>query len=214
MIQRLIIIGCCALGGFALGRWLSPPAGASAAPLSDEQRTADSQVAAPVKLPPPQRAGRVPFVDLYRSLRSFSPEEHAAYLRSLQTLPNGPDRRAALTAFFQCMSSISPQAAADLVRQVDKDDLERAVQAVLGATAASQTPVLVKMLLDLPADTDPRWREQMLSGQMFFWAALDPTAAAQFADQYRSIYPNVAVAGIVQCLAVTDPAGTSRPSKC
>ena len=210
MFQRLIIIGCCALGGFALGRWLSPPAGASAALLSDERRTADSQVAAPVKLPPPQRAGRVPFVDLYRSLRSFSPEEHAAYLRSLQTLPNGPDRRAALTAFFQCMSSISPQAAADLVRQVGKDDLERAVQAVLGATAASQTPVLVKMLLDLPADTDPRWREQMLSGQMFFWAALDPTAAAQFADQYRSIYPNLAVAGIVQCLAVTDPAAAER----
>ena len=163
-----------------------------------------------VELPPPERAGRVPFLDFYRSLRSSSSEEHVAYLHSLQALPDGPDRRAALTAFFQCMASISPQEAADLVRQVGKDDIERAFVAVLAATAAPYTPGLVKMLLDLPADIDPKWREQKLNGQMFFWAALDPTAAAQFADQYQSIYPDLAAYGIVQCLAAADPAAAER----
>jgi hypothetical protein len=206
MFKRLVIISCFALGGFAFGRWLSPPADARAA----DRRIADSQVATPVELPSPERAGRVPFVDIYRSLRSSNTKEHSAYLHSLRELPDGPDRRAALTAFFQCMASINPQEAADLVRQVGKDDIERAVLAVLGATAAPHTPGLVKMLLDLPADTDPQWREQKLNGQMYYWAALDPTSAAQFADQYQGLYPDLAANGILQCLAAEDPAAAER----
>jgi hypothetical protein len=209
MFKRLVIISCCALGGFAFGRWLSPPPGARA----PERRLADSRVAAsvaPVELPPPERAGRVPFIDLYRSLRSSNTEGHIRYLHSLQELPDGPDRRAALTAFFQSLASISPQEAADLVRHVGKDDIQRVVLAVLGATATLHTPGLVKMLLDLPADVDPEWREGMLNSQMFFWAALDPTSAAQFADQYRSIYPDLAAHGIIQCLAAADPAAAER----
>jgi len=209
MFKRLVIISCCALGGFAFGRWFSLPASASAT----ERRMADPQVAtpaAPARLPPPERAGRVSFVDLYRNLRSSRTEEHAPYLRSLQALPDGPDRRAALTAFFQCMASINPQEAANLVQQVGKDDIERVVNAVLGATPAPFTPGLVKMLLDLPADIDPKWREQKLKGQMFFWASLDPTAAAQFAEQYQSIYPNLAADGILQCLAAADPSAAER----
>ena len=108
------------------------------------------------------------------------------------------------------MASLSPQAAADLVRQVAKGDIKRAAEAVLAATPASSTPVLVQMLLDLPADVDPAWREQMLRGQMFFWAALDPTAAAEFADQYQSTYPDLGGDGIIQCLAVADPAAAAR----
>jgi hypothetical protein len=207
---RLVIISCCALGGFVLGRWLSPLAGATAAA---EQRPAKTQVAAlakPVELPPPERAGRAPFVDLYRSLRSASTKERVTYLRTLQELPEGPDRRAALTAFFQCMASINPQEAADVALKVGENDIQRAVVAVLGATAASHTPVLVKMLLDLPAGVDPKWREQKLKGQMFYWAAFDPTAAAQFADQYQAIYPDLAAQGIVQCLAAADPAAAER----
>jgi hypothetical protein len=206
MFKRLVIISCCALVGFAFGRWLSPPAGGRAA-------TADSQVAAataPVDLPPPERAGRVPFIDVYRSLRSSSTKEHITYLHSLQELPDGPDRRAALTAFFQCVASLNPQEAADLVQQVGKGDIQRVVLAVLAAASTPSTPGLVKMLLDLPADVDPKWREEMLNSQMFFWAALDPTAAAQFADQYQSIYPDLAAHGIIQCLAAADPAAAER----
>jgi hypothetical protein len=209
MFKRLVIIICCALGGLAFGRWLSPPAGAHAA----EGRLADSQVAAaavPAELPPPERAGRVPFIDVYRGLRSSSTAEHINYLHSLQKLPDGPDRRAALIAFFQCLASISPQEAADLVRQVGKDDIQRVVLAVLAATSTPYTPGLVKMLLDLPADVDPTWRERMLNGQMFFWAALDPTSAAQFADQHQSTYPDLAAHGIIQCLAAADPAAAER----
>jgi len=209
MFTRLLILCCCALAGLAFGRWLSPPP----VPNAIEQRLADSPVTnpgPPLELPPPERAGRVPFLEVYRTLRSSSAEERITYLRSIQTLPDGPDRRAALTAFFQSMASISPQKAADLVQQVGKDDILRAALAVMGATPASATPILVKMLLDLPADIDPKWREQKLNGQMYFWAAFDPTAAAQFADQYQSIYPDLATTGLLQCLALADPAAAER----
>jgi hypothetical protein len=209
IFKRLTIISCCALGCFAFGRWLSPPASGRAA----EPRVADSRVAtpaAPIELPPPERAGRVPFVELYRSLRSSSTKEHVTYLHSLQQLPDGPDRRGALTAFFQCVTSINPQEAADLIRHVGKDDIQRTVLAVLAAAPTPCTPGLVKMLLDLPADVDPKWRERMLNGQMFFWAVLDPTSAAQFADQYQSIYPDLAAYGIAQCLAAADPVAAER----
>ena len=209
MFKRLIIICCCALGGFAFGRWLSPPA----AEPDTKQRGADSQVSAPdapVQLPPPERAGRVPFVEIYRSLRSSDSKQHITYLQSLQALPEGSDRRAALTAFFQSMAGINPQEAADLVRTLRKQDIERAVLAVLAATDAPHTPILVKMLLDLPADTDPGWREKKLKGQMFYWAALDPTAAMQFAEQYQNVYPDLAAAGILHCLAAADPPAAER----
>ena len=209
MIKRVAIIGCWALGGFAFGRWLSPPTPAH----PPEERTADSQVPAfdtLVQLPPPERIGRALFVDVYRSLRSTSAGEHLTYLHSIQELPQGRDRRAALTAFFQAMASVNPQEAVDLVRQIGKDDLERAVDAVLGATAAPYTAGLVKMLLDLPADIDPEWRERKLKGQMYYWAALDPTAAAQFADKYQSVYPGLAAEGILQCLAAADVPAADR----
>lgn len=208
-LTRLVIIICCALGGVAFGRWLSPQSVARLA----EQRPAiipSSLPADPAELPAPARAGRVPFLEVYRSLRSSSAEERVTYLRSLQKLPDGPDRRAALTSFFQCMASISPQKAADLVQQLDKDDIPRAVLAVLAATPAPSTPILVKMLLDLPSEIDPKWREEKLNGQMFFWAAFDPTAAAQFADQYQSIYPDLATSRLLQCLAAADPAAAER----
>ena len=70
--------------------------------------------------------------------------------------------------------------------------------------------VLVKMLLDLPADFDPEWKAQQLQGQMFFWAALDPAAAAQFADQQRSTNPELAAHGIVGNLAATDSTAAAR----
>jgi len=209
IFKRLVIISCCALGGFAFGRWLSAPDGTRAA----EQRMADSRGATPAaraELPPPERAGRVPFVEVYRSLRSSGTKEHVTYLHSLQKLPEGPDRRAALTAFFQCMVSINVQEAADLVRQVGKDDIDRAVSAVLGAAPAPDTPVLVKMLLDLPVDVDPKWREQKLNAEMYCWAVLDPISAAQFADQYQKTYPDLAAQGIIQCLAAEDPAAAER----
>ncbi len=210
MLKHLAIISCCALCGFSLGRWFSAPAGAGVAPPDITTPAAEARVAETVTLPQPARAGRVPFTDLYRSLGSASPEDHAAYLRSLQELPSGSDRRAALIAFFQCMASISPRAAADLVRQVGKDDMQRAAIAVLAATPASETPVLVKMLLDLPADVDSTWRSQQLRGQMFFWAALDPWAAAQFADRHEDTYPGLAAGGIIGALAAADPEAAIR----
>jgi hypothetical protein len=209
MFRRLVIISSCALGGFAFGRWLSPPADGP----KTEQRVANSQVSAPdspVQLPSPERAGRVPFIEIYRSLRSSNAGQQLGYLRSLQALPDGSDRRAALIAFFQCMAGINPQEAANLVRQLGKQDIERAVVAVLAVTDAQHTPILVKMLLDLPADTDPSWREEMLKLQMFYWAALDPTAAMEFAEQYQSIYPDLAAAGILHCLAAADPPAAER----
>ena len=108
------------------------------------------------------------------------------------------------------MASINPQAAADLVQQVAKKISSRAALAVVGATSAPYTPVLVKMLLDLPADVDPQWRERKLNGQTFVWAALDPTAAAEFADQYQSTGPDLAAGGIVYGLAAADPAAAER----
>jgi hypothetical protein len=157
-----------------------------------------------VELPVPERAGRVPFAEIFRSLRSSKPGEHVSYLHSIQTLPEGTDRRAALTAFFQCIANIDPQEAADLVQQLGKDDIERGVNAVLATTAAPHTAVLVKMILDLPAEVDPKWREQKLRGQMYYWAAFDPTAAMQFAEQHQSTYPGLVGNGILQCLAADD----------
>jgi hypothetical protein len=75
---------------------------------------------------------------------------------------------------------------------------------VLAATPAAETPLLVKMLLDLPADADPAWQKEQLRGQMVFWATLDPQAAAQFADENEANYPGLAAGGIIGQLAARD----------
>lgn len=207
-LKRLLILISCAVAGFAMGRWLSaPPRAPVPGPQIAESRTVPASP--PKAFPAAERAGRVPFADLYGALRTARTEEHRAYLRSILQLPEGPDRRAALTAFFQCLASISAQKAADLVPQTGDDDIQRAVLAILGATPASQTAILVKMLLDLPPETDS-WRAGKIRGQMFYWAAFDPTAAAQFADQYESTYPGLTASGIIQCIAATDPAAAER----
>lgn len=205
MLTQLAIITGCAVCGFGLGRWLSAPVSAGpAAPAAIVFSTAPAG-AETAALPAPAHAAQVPFTELYRTLRASSRGDQAAYLRSVQDLPSGPTRRAALIAFFQCMASISPQAAADLVRQVaGKDDIQRAARAVLAATPASETPLLVKMLLDLPADIDSAWQKQQLRGQMGFWATLDPQAAAQFAERNEGNYPGLAAGGILGQLAARD----------
>ena len=211
MLKQLAIIAGCAVAGFGLGRWLSAPGGGdAAAPLPKVASAASAKPGMPT-LPPPARAAQVPFSELYEMLRASTPGDQAAYLRSLQELPSGPTRRSALIAFFQCMASISPRAAADLVQQVTgKDDIQRAARAVLAATPAAETPLLVKMLIDLPADVDPEWRAQQLRGQMFFWASLDPVAAAQFADEHEETYPGLAAGGIVGQLAARDAEAADR----
>ncbi len=206
-LLRLTILSCCALGGFAFGRWVSTPAAAPAVALP----VAAAPVAAPINLPLPERAGRVSSDELYRSLLATTAEDRAAYLGSLQKLPAGPDRRASLIAFFQCLASINPQAAADLVPLVGKDDLVRAAEAVIAATPAPYTSVLAKMLLDLPESVPSLWREEQLRGQMYFWAALDPAAAAQFAEQNQSAHPLIVGSrGITRGLAANDPAAAER----
>jgi hypothetical protein len=152
----------------------------------------------------------VPFVDFYQSLRSGTAEDHAAYLAALQKLPSGPGRRAALIAFFQAITNLSTRAAADLVRQVSQEDMQRAVTAVLAAAPAADTALLVQMLVDLPPEVNAEWRQQQIRGQMFFWAALDPLAAAQFAESYRATDPSLPAYGIIQGLAVRDPAAAAR----
>ena len=210
MLKRVIIISGCALCSFAFGRWLSSPAPSRVTVQGNGQPAAGVATIEKIALPPPERAAHVPFLDLYHDLRASSAEDRAAYLRSLELLPEGPEHRAALIAFFQCMATISPQAAADLVRTVNKEDIQRATKAVLGAAPASATPILVKMLLDLPPEVDPKWREKEVRGQMLFWAALDLTAAAQFAEQHQKVYPNLAGGGILQCMAVADPEMAAR----
>jgi hypothetical protein len=210
MYKRLAILSCCALFAFALGHWLAPAARPSALASPSDTPTADSRVVETAALPPPERAGRVPFAELYQSLRASSAGAQAAYLGSLQSLPNGPDRRAAMTEFFQCMASISPQVAANLVQLVGKDDRVRAAIAVMAATASPDTPILVKMLLDLPPDTEPDWRTEQIRGQMFFWATMDPTGAARFVDEHQSTDPELAAGPILQALAATDPAMAAR----
>ena len=205
MLKQLAIIAGCAACGFGLGRWLSAPVNRTPAAPASTVAGAAPAGAETATLPPPARAAQVPFTELYQTLRASSRGDQAAYLRSVQELPSGPTRRAALIAFFQCMASISPPAAAELVRQVvGKDDIQRAARAVLAATPASDTPLLVKMLLNLPGDVDPAWQKQQLRGQMFFWAALDPQAAAQFADENEGTYPGLAAGGIIGQLAARD----------
>ncbi|MEP6810586.1 MAG: hypothetical protein ABI992_10115 [Chthoniobacterales bacterium] len=211
MFRRLTIISCCALAGYALGRWLSAPAVSHPPPLVTEQSAASPSSVPPAKIPPPARAGRATFAELYLSLRTYSPEEQASYLHSILALPAGPDRRAALTAFFQCLASINSHAAAALISQVTgNDDIQRSALAILAATPAPETPVLVDMLLGLSADIDPKWRAQKLRGQVSFWAAMDPSAAAQFADQHRSDYPELVTSEIIEYLAAADPAAAAR----
>lgn len=206
LFKRLTIVSCCALAGFVVGRQVSTPVAAVAPAIYAAESPADLAEDIPV----PDRAGRVPFAELYRSLRSASYEKRSAYLGSLEKLPVGPDRRAALTAFFQCIASINPQAAAELVREVGKDDMERAALAVMAVTPASATPVLVKMLLDLPAGLDPEWEERQLRGQMYYWAVIDPAAAAEFADRNQEAHPGLVGAGILENLAASDPVAAER----
>lgn len=210
MLKRIIIISSWGLCSFAFGRWFSSSAQPRAAGHASVRSTASVATIEKIALPPPERAAGMPFLDLYHSLKASSAKERAAYHRSLEMLPKGPGRREAMVAFFQCMARISPQAAVDLLLTVNKEDIQCAAAAVLGGAPASATPLLVKMLLDLPPEVDPKWRETAVRGQMFFWAALDVSAAAQFAEQYQKVYPNLAAGGIVQCMAATDPEMATR----
>jgi hypothetical protein len=68
------------------------------------------------------------------------------------------------------------------------------------------TATIVKMLMSLPGAVGERCRERYIPGQVSFWSALDPVAAAQFLDDHPSQLREIGKTALLSNWAAIDPA--------
>jgi len=102
------------------------------------------------------------------------------WARQLDGMPFGPQKRAAIVAYYKALAEIDPAAAVQLVLSCkDEPAREMAIRSVLSATSPSDMPVMARMLEQLPAE-ELRGHNDVV---MCWWSMVDPVAAAHFLEE-------------------------------
>ena len=154
----------------------------------------------------PREAPQLPFTSLYAALEAAPREQRRAWLGELRTITNTRERRAGISSFFKCYAMVDTAEAISAVQELESDDDQvRAVEAVLKGAPTPSTPALVQMLMDLPGPVGERCREEQLAGQIGFWSAFDPVAAAHFVEAHPGAVTSISGTELLSNWAALDP---------
>ena len=129
---------------------------------------------------------KIPFADLYETLRSVPAQVRSHWLAEIEQASEGPRKIAALCGFLRALVQIDPVEAGDLVVHL-KRHRSPAMDAMISAALPSAMPQLVNMLLKLP----PEVRNYALTDHLAIvideWAQIDPHAVTRFFDVHKEI---------------------------
>lgn len=149
----------------------------------------------------------VAFSDLYRSLRSSPPARRSDLVRNLRRIDDPRKRGAAISSLFKCFAMLDTDEAISFLSELESDkDKIKAVDALIKGAPSPATAALVKMLMSLPGPVGEGCRQMYLPGQISFWSAFDPVAAAQFIDDHPTQLEDISRTTLVSNWAALDPA--------
>jgi hypothetical protein len=129
---------------------------------------------------------KVPFAELYETLRRVPTQVRIEWLRQIEQVPEGPRKIAALCGFLRALVQLDPTQAGDLVVQL-KRHRSPAMEAVISAALPSAMPEFANMLLKLPPAVRTYGLADHLALAIEDWAQIDPKAVAKFLDAHKEL---------------------------
>jgi hypothetical protein len=154
-----------------------------------------------------QKIGRQTFAEIYPVLRGASAAERAKWAQQVAEMPDGPQKRGALTLFYKILVQINPEQAVELAMQIPSELLRMAASTSMQAVAPYRAMgEIIKLLETFPRDDlsfgDGR---NDFTNALQAWSSVEPVAAAKFLDANpdENTAPNRAT--IVRYWAAYDP---------
>jgi hypothetical protein len=122
-----------------------------------------------------------PFTDLYEIFRRATPIELLNWAADLNRLPIGPQRSAAITAFYKTLIQVNPDAAIQAVLQIGDARLrDLAIGGLDRGAPQSLLPKIAEMLLRTPHRKGTALSSEFISD----WSSIDPEAVSKFLNEH------------------------------
>ncbi len=131
--------------------------------------------------------GMVPFVEMFDLLRAATPEKRAQWIRQLDEMPNGPQRKAALFSFYKTFVQIDPKAAAASIDSLrDTQTKAYAVESMTAAAPMSAMGEMASLLTRMPEDLFSSVRN-VIGSVIYDWSTVNPPEVAKFFDAHPDL---------------------------
>jgi hypothetical protein len=147
---------------------------------------------------------KLPFAAFYEALRSAPEEARKKWANEVETMPDGPRRIAAVSAFYKLLVQFDPVTAAKTISEI-KDKSLRSLALDCAVEAAPGFAMRTMAELCLTVKTERSFTK--LLDVLADWLLIDPTAVAQFIDDHpnpssdQSLIPRE----LISALASLDP---------
>lgn len=129
---------------------------------------------------------RIPFADLYETLRIAPSQLRIEWIREIEQMPESPRKTSALCGFFRALVQTDPRMAADLVIQLPRHR-GPAMDAMISAAPPSAMSDLAEMLLKVPTVARDYQLTDHLAIVIDEWTQIDPEAVVRFFDAHKEI---------------------------
>ena len=145
----------------------------------------------------------LPFADFYEALRSAPGEARKKWAGELETMPYGPRRTAAVSAFYKLLVQFDPIMASKTISEVKDKSLQNlALECAVDAAPGSAMRTMAELCLSLKGRTSGKLWDVL--GE---WMDIDAPAVAQFLDDHPDPDrdPSILARELISNLASLDP---------
>lgn len=125
------------------------------------------------------------FAEFYEALRDAPGEARQHWATELMTMPEGPRRTAAVSAFYKLLVQFDPVAAIKAIREIEDVRLQTiALGAAVNAAPGFALPGMAELSLSLQERTATKSKRDYLSDVLQEWMLIDAPAVVQFIDSH------------------------------
>ena len=168
-------------------------------------------VATPIPLQelPIERILMLSFPQFYETLRSAPRDAHQTWAAQLEQMRPGPQRTAAMSAFYKLLVQFDPELATATVEQIGDPDIRSfALGIIVEAAPGYGVPFVAELVTRIDAKEDyPRDYFSEIVGE---WAAIDPSAAAKFLDRNAAERSRHIFGDVIEKWAALEPSAAQE----
>jgi hypothetical protein len=153
----------------------------------------------------------LPFADFYEALRAAPGDAREKWANELAAMPEGPQRRAAISGFYKLLVQFDPAAAVKAIGAIEDVRLQRlALDAAVNAAPGFALPLMAELCLNLQDRI--KVKRDHLSDVVLEWSLIDAPAVMRFIDQHTEAFEDLSRGGrfytadqVLSAWAAVDP---------
>jgi hypothetical protein len=158
----------------------------------------------------------LPFADFYEALRAAPGDAREKWASELKAMPEGPQRRAAISGFYKLLVQFDPAATVKAIGAIEDVRLQKlALDAAVNAAPGFALPLMAELCLVLQDRI--KVKRDHLSDVVLEWSLIDAPAVMRFIDQHKEAFEDLSrggrlytADGVLSAWAAVDPAAAKE----